>query len=61
MRKKLAAIGRGCVADERKEIASGTEFEITYSLIHQNISKLQIMLTPLSFKAEKKARKEKRR
>ena len=61
--------GRGCVAKERKEIESvtesGTEFEITFIfLINQNVSKPQIILMSLSFKAEKngkKARKEKRR
>ena len=61
--------GRGnCVAKERKEIESvtesGTEFEITFIfLINKNVSKLQIILMSLSFKAEKKgkkARKEKR-
>ena len=63
-------MGGGCVAKERKEIGSvtesGTEFEITFIvyLINQNVSKFQIILVSLSFKAEKKgkkARKEKRR
>ena len=61
-------MGGGCVAKERKEIESvtesGTEFEITFIfLINKNVSKLQIILMLLSFKAEKKgkkARKEKR-
>ena len=61
-------MGGGCVAKERKEIESvtelGTEFEITFIfLINKNVSKLQIILMSLSFKAEKKgkkARKEKR-
>ena len=62
-------MGGGCVAKERKEIESvtesGTEFEITFIfLINKNVSKLQIILMSLSFKAEKKskkAKKEKRR
>ena len=57
--------GRGCVAKERKEIESvtesGTEFEITFFLINQNVSKLPIMLMSLSFKAEKKGKKAKKK
>ena len=61
-------MGGGCVAKERKEIESvtesGTEFDITFIfLINKNVSKLQIILMSLSFKAEKKGkkvRKEKR-
>ena len=58
-------MGGRCVAKERKEIESvtesGTAFEITFIfLIKGNVSKLQIILMSLSFKAEKKARKEKK-
>ena len=46
-------MGGGCVAKERKEIKSvtesGTEFDF---LINQNVSKHQIILMSLSFKAE---------
>ena len=55
-------MGGGCIAKERKEIESvtesGTEFEITFTfLINKNVSKLQIILMSLSFKAEKKDKK----
>ena len=55
-------MGVGCVAKEMKETESGTEFEITFIfLIKQNVSKLQIILMSLSFKAEKKGKNAKKR
>ena len=54
----------GCVAKERKEIESVTESggngirKNFYFLINQNVSKPQIILMPLSFKAEKKSKKQ---
>ena len=55
-------MGGGCVAKERKETESltesETEFEMTFIfLINKNVSKLQIILMSLSFKAEKKVKK----
>ena len=59
-------MGGWCVAKERKEIESvtesGTEFEITFTfLINKNVSKLQIILMSLSFKAEKKVKKQEKK
>mgnify|MGYP001794119199 CR=1 FL=1 len=58
-------MGGGCVVKEKKEIESkiesGTEFEITFFLINQNVSKPQIVLTSLSFKAEKKGKKQEKK
>ena len=55
-------MGGGCVAKERKEIESVTEFEITFMfLINKNVSKLQIILMSLTFKAEKKVKKQERK
>ena len=59
-------MGGRCVAKERKEIESITEsraeFEITFIfLINKNVSKFQISLMSLSFKAEKKVKKQKRK
>ena len=48
----MILIGGGYVAKERKEIESG---------LNQNVSKLQIILISLSFKAEKKKYKSKKR
>ena len=55
-------MGGGCFAKEGKDIKSGTEFKVTFTfLINQSVSKFQIILMSLSFKAEKKVKKQKKK
>ena len=59
-------MGGRCVAKERGKIESvtesGTEFEITFIfLINKTVSKLQIILMSLSFKAEKRVKRQEKR